>query len=373
MEPWLLGIAAAANTLTALAYFGIAYYVAPHFRLPKVSGKRVQLARAFALMFSVFAGLVHIELVVSAFQGEYGSWFISWRGMANHILQAIAICGFLAISRDSLTMKAFEREFYENVLDDYLQEMEAVRIEKSAVSYVNHKVWTDRMDQAIRNGAISTVFQPIINVNSGNAVGYEALSRFPDYPDATTERWFFIAAQMGRAIELEVAAIRSALSYEHLLPPGCYMTLNVSQDSFASLELIEAFSEVDNLHRFVLEITEQAPIVRYKPLRDAVALVRHMGLRIAVDDMGSGFASMRRVVELHPEIIKIDRSLTRWLASSEYEQAFVKSIKQYASTVGALVVVEGIETKEQVTMLRRMGLRFAQGWYYGRPGELPES
>jgi EAL domain-containing protein (putative c-di-GMP-specific phosphodiesterase class I) len=123
--------------------------------------------------------------------------------------------------------------------------------------------------------------------------------------------------------------------------------------------------------RLVLEMTEHARVDDYQELKAAIGGFRERGIRLAVDDAGAGFASLRHIVLLHPDFIKLDLTLTRDVHVDEARRALVVALVAFGSQIGAEVVAEGIETEEQLATLRQAGVQFGQGFYLARPQALP--
>ena len=219
--------------------------------------------------------------------------------------------------------------------------------------------------------ALSMVFQPIVDLRFGFVAGVEALSRFGVRPRRTPDRWFAEAASVGLGIELEVAAARKALEYVTELADGMYLTINVSPDTLCSPQLKAALSE-HRRDQVVLEITEHAPVDDYDELRRHMAVLRDQGIRFAIDDVGAGFSSLRHVVALRPDLIKLDIALTLGVERDSVRTALVSTMVSFAQKAATTVVAEGIETRAQLEILRDLGVEYGQGFLLGRPGRMPD-
>lgn len=225
------------------------------------------------------------------------------------------------------------------------------------------------LDRPLGSGGLTMVFQPIVDLRSGSLVGLEALARFNGAHDPPPNRWFADAALVGFGIELEVRAIREALRALDGLPAGVYLSVNASPAAAASRELADVLRSAP-LERLVLEITEHAVIADYADLNLRLRPLRDRGLRVAVDDAGSGFASWRHVLKLAPDIIKLDASLTHDIDDDAHQRALSYSLSSFAQAVGASVVAEGIETPGELAALRFLGVPYGQGRYLAAPGPL---
>jgi EAL domain-containing protein (putative c-di-GMP-specific phosphodiesterase class I) len=160
-----------------------------------------------------------------------------------------------------------------------------------------------------------------------------------------------------------------ALADLERVPDLAYLSLNVSPTTIMSPGLAAELEDMP-LERLVLEMTEHARVDDYPALKAALADLRAEGLRLAVDDAGAGFASLRHVVLLHPDLIKLDTTLTSDVHQDEAQRALVVALVAFGSQIGASVVAEGIESEEQLTALRQAGVRFGQGFHLGRPEAL---
>lgn len=226
----------------------------------------------------------------------------------------------------------------------------------------------ERIRAVLETGPV-IVFQPIVELLSRRVVGFESLSRFQGDPQRPPNVWFDEARQLGLHAELELGAVRAAIAYLNKLPPERYMSINVSPDVATSEELKLMLSTVRS-DRVVLEITEQAVVDDYTALELAIGNLRSLGVRLAIDDVGAGFANMAHVVRLRPEVIKLDRSLISSVDSDPERGALVSSLSGFAKSVGASVVAEGVENGEEESALLGMGISHGQGYHFGRPAPL---
>lgn len=208
------------------------------------------------------------------------------------------------------------------------------------------------------------VLQPIVDVRSGEAVGYEALARF-DVEPYRPDLWFELADSVGLRAELEVAAARTALA-ELAGQRAGYLSINLSPDLLRDGALDLLLRDVD-ASRVVVEITEHAQVADYAALAQALAPHRARGLQIAIDDAGAGYASFRHILQLSPDLIKADLSLVRDIDHDPVRQALLASLLTFARSAGARMVAEGVETQGELDTLARLGVRTVQGYLLGRP------
>jgi FOG: EAL domain len=221
----------------------------------------------------------------------------------------------------------------------------------------------DHIAAIIGHQSFGPVFQPIVDLRRNEIVGYEALTRFTDGSDPETV--FAAAAAVGLGAELETATLEAALAASKALPRSAWLNLN------ASPELILAGEPLRRLlagisRRLVLEVTEHAPIADYPAFR---AAMDSLGPKVefAVDDTGTGFASLRHIVELRPAFVKLDRSLIAGLESDEARQAMIVGFCHFARMTGCRLIVEGIETDRELAVLRDLAIELGQGYLLGRP------
>jgi len=235
---------------------------------------------------------------------------------------------------------------------------------------------TQRQEKRIRRaldskGVLEMVFQPICTL-SGTTVGAEALARFRTAPRRGPDRWFAEAEEVGLRGELELAAVKAALAALPSLPPKIYLSLNVSPKTVlsAGLRRLVAGSEPS---RLVVEVTEHARIDDYKRLNAAADRLRALGVRFAVDDAGAGFASLRHILRLAPDFIKLDRTLIDGIQNDRSRQALAVGLISFAERIDATIIAEGIEKLAELNMLASLGVGHGQGFFLARPGPLPLS
>lgn len=221
-------------------------------------------------------------------------------------------------------------------------------------------------------GAIRAAYQPIFELATGRVAGYEGLARFDREPRWGPDLWFAAAGVAGMAGQLELAAIRAHVARFAELPPPTYLALNVSPSTAMSEELATLLLGLP-MDRLVLEVTEHASVADYGTLGAGFARFRAQGARLAVDDAGAGFASLRHVLQLAPDIIKLDVSLTRGINSDRARRSLASALIAFAGQMGIGVVAEGIETTAELAMLLDLGVGYGQGYFLGRPGEPPRA
>jgi EAL domain-containing protein (putative c-di-GMP-specific phosphodiesterase class I) len=230
----------------------------------------------------------------------------------------------------------------------------------------------ERLSQLLEPGASAATYQPVVHLRTGGITGYEALTDFTGAPSMGTEEIFREAHGLGLGVELELHTASLAVAGFHAeleRSPHTYLAVNASPGLLYRPALLEVLAELPP-HRVIVEITEQRQFDSYDQLRETVYLVHERGMRVAVDDMGSGFAGLQRLVDVRPEILKLDRALTSEIDTDPPRRALVAAMRHFADDMGITVVAEGIEREEQLVVLRDIGIDCGQGYLLGRPAAL---
>ena len=203
-----------------------------------------------------------------------------------------------------------------------------------------------------------TVFQPIFELKSGEAVGYEALTRFAD--GTSPERGLAAAQAQGLHIDLDAALIRAAMASSNALPFGTWLAVNVSSDLLRRPRELEPLL-AESSRPLVLEIAEADR-----------ADLDHLpaGVRIAVDDAGAGYDTLARMESLKPGFLKLGRAALAGVESEAARRASIRSLVEFAREHGCTVIAQGIETAQQHAALIECGVPLGQGFYLGRPAPL---
>ncbi|MCI4440159.1 GGDEF domain-containing protein [Tibeticola sp.] len=236
----------------------------------------------------------------------------------------------------------------------------------------------DRLLAVIQQRTLTAVFQPIISMGSGEIFGYEGLIRGPsDSPLHAPASLFGVAAKNGLNVEVELLCREVVLErFMALQLPG-KLFLNVSPDALVQPnskygETIRYIQRLGiNPDRVVIELTENQATQDYKLLREAVMHYRAMGFRIAIDDLGEGFSSLRLWSELRPEYVKIDMHFVQGINQDPVKLQFVRSIQRIAEESGSRVIAEGIETQAELLLIKDLGIAYGQGYHIARPNANP--
>lgn len=237
---------------------------------------------------------------------------------------------------------------------------------------------------------LTTYFQPILQLNEGSPVGFEILNRPPAsrwFP--TTEKFYDFVGHSGQTLRFEQYCseqslkcfvsnlsgrpeMRNALLFLNVHPQTLEVT-DPSQGEIGELLLNLGISP----EQVIFELTEKQEIIDFKKLRQALDRYRSLGYRIAMDDAGAGYNSLKTLIHVQPDYIKIDRSLIDHIDTREMQQRMVELLMNFGEHTQAKLIAEGIERPEEVSYLQDLGIPFGQGYALGKPaqqltiGELP--
>jgi EAL domain-containing protein (putative c-di-GMP-specific phosphodiesterase class I)/DNA-binding response OmpR family regulator len=220
------------------------------------------------------------------------------------------------------------------------------------------------MAQLVRDGQFDAAFQPMVDLLGGDIIGYEALTRFRD--GVGPEARFAEAAGLGLGADLELATLRHAIDASSKLPAGTFLSVNVTPSLV--LEHCDPLAEIlDTADRpMVLELTEHDAVDDYVTLRSALHSFDPR-VRVSIDDAGAGFASLRHVVMLEPDFVKLDRTWVTGIDADPTRQAMVAGLSHFARTTGVDLVAEGIEAEIERETLSDLDVRIGQGFLLGAP------
>jgi EAL domain-containing protein (putative c-di-GMP-specific phosphodiesterase class I) len=218
--------------------------------------------------------------------------------------------------------------------------------------------------QLIATRAFAPVFQPLIDLRDDTLVGFEALTRFAD--GTAPERRFAEAHLVGDGAELELAAMSAALEASTALPDDAFVSVNVSPT--VVIDCTDELTTVlqDAPRPAVLELTEHHRVDDYGALRTALDQLAPP-VRVSVDDAGAGYASLRHVLRLAPDFVKLDRSWVTGIDDDTTRQALVAGLSHFAEETGCDLVAEGIESVSERETLARLGVTIGQGYLLGLP------
>jgi EAL domain-containing protein (putative c-di-GMP-specific phosphodiesterase class I)/DNA-binding NarL/FixJ family response regulator len=231
-----------------------------------------------------------------------------------------------------------------------------------------------QFESLLAGQGLDTHFQPIVELSTRRIVGYEALTRFRYPPARSPADWFAEAAELGLDVELELAAVRRAIT-----TATTNGAANALADKFLSINAGPAAICDDGFEpalngvlreELVIEVTEHAAISDYQRFRSKFSPFAARGARLAVDDTGAGYASLRHILQLGPQVIKLDLSLIRDIDRDPARRVLAATLLEFAHQTEAAVIAEGIETDGELETLIELGVGYGQGFLLGRPSPL---
>ena len=241
--------------------------------------------------------------------------------------------------------------------------------EKREVRYLNGM--RERLMRAIHERSISTVFQPILDLSKGTIVGYEALSRGPaGSPIENPEVIFELARDYNVVWELETLCIENIRPFLNDLCSRGSLFFNLESQFIQQLHLrgTGVFDTFFECHQnVIIEVTERSAIRDYRTFRRTLHDLKAMGFKIAIDDCGSGYASLEAVAELKPDYLKVGHSLFHGMEQDPIRRRLIDLVARCADSIGAKTIAEAIETEEQLDICRSLGIAEGQGFFFARP------
>ena len=214
---------------------------------------------------------------------------------------------------------------------------------------------------------IGIAAQPIVDLARGTVVGYEALARFPTTNGLGVEGWFALAERAGLGPRLEATALANASALRADLPPNCFLTVNLGPAALVSAPVEAVFARAGHLGGVVVEVTEHSRIDDLSRVRAVVDDLRAAGAMIAIDDAGAGYAGLRHILDLRPDLLKVDRSLISDLDHDETKRALVSMLGVFADRADSWLLAEGIENQAELAATIDLGVPLGQGWALGHP------
>ena len=213
---------------------------------------------------------------------------------------------------------------------------------------------------------LELVVQPLVGLTDGQVVGYEALTRLPASWDVAPGPFFAAATARGVHGAMARLVLQRALALRDQLPPRCFLTVNVTPLELVTTEVATLLASA-NLSRLVIELTETAWPDDESAVLQTVDLIRERGGMLAADDVGAGYAGLLQLVRLRPNMVKVDRKLVTLLGEDPAAEAVLRMLGELVSVLDAWLLVEGVETADQLASVMRLDIPIAQGWYLGGP------
>jgi len=248
-------------------------------------------------------------------------------------------------------------------------DMAAHQISRHLRQVLDFREVRGRIERVIARHEFGIVYQPILDLEPLRLVGFEALCRFPAEPYRPPDVWFNEAAGVSRAIDLECAVLSKALSAFDVISGDLFISVNVSPEMVLYDGFARLFANCPK-PRLVVEITEHTKVDDYAALLAALAPLRREGVLLSIDDAGAGFASLKHILNLHPEIVKLDAGLTTALDIDPARRALASALVYFARETRSRIIAEGIETESELAALKGLGVPMGQGYLLGRPGDI---
>jgi len=270
------------------------------------------------------------------------------------------------------TFCAFSRE-----ADDELDETDlalmrvfaqvaAALIEQNRDAIASSSAERQHIEALLANGEPEPAFQPIVALETGTIAGFEALARCPSASNTPPNRVFEAAGRVGLESALTAHLIEQAHAALAELPGESRVAVNVSPGMILGKNLAALIGDFPP-ERLAIEVTEHAVVDDYSGIREAFEPLRQAGTRMAVDDVGAGYASLSHILSLRPDVIKLDISLTRDIETDSARQYLASGLVEFAQGAGYDLIAEGVETEAERRTLLERGYRFGQGYLFARP------
>jgi len=242
-------------------------------------------------------------------------------------------------------------------------------IEDSQTAYLASARRREEITGVLERNELTVYAQPIYNLSSMAIVGYELLARQTNNPDFSPEVFFDDAEQLGLTSMVGLRLLEQAQQALVSLPSESYIAINVTPAFIMDFDFLDWFTPEDS-RRIVLELTEHHKISDYIAMKRRLQPLKDAGMRLAIDDAGAGYASMRHILQLRPDVIKLDMSLIRDIHLQPEHQSLLAALQVFARTQGYSVVAEGIEVAEELSFLRTAAVCCGQGFHLMRPQPL---
>ncbi len=315
-------------------------------RLPNVIPDTKDFALALSLPITQAAPIgSHVSVPIHRQDGSVFGMFCCLSPHPNHTLN----------DRDLKVMETFAdlatRQLHSNLYD---------REKKSRA----HTVTT----RFIAQGQFDIVYQPVFPLGASTPSAFEALCRFHSTPYRPPNEWFEDVRMCGRHVDLELAAIEKALFAIVDWPDDIYLTLNASPSTITSGRLLPVLLPFGP-QRLVVEVTEHEMVDDNDAFRAALSELTNQGVRIAIDDVGTGYSGLTQILSTQPDFIKLDMGLVRHIDTDTSRQALVLGLAQFGRAMEAKLIAEGVETDLEYETLKTLGVQLVQGYLLGRPGD----
>lgn len=225
------------------------------------------------------------------------------------------------------------------------------------------------LEESIEQGLFRSVYQPIVNAKTITPYAFEALCRPKHEAFPGPYQLFQVAERAGRIAELGRATRRIAVEVADQLPDDTSLFINLHPRELTrelEAELTSLFVNIS--HKIVLEVTESAELPDTDFHKELIKRLKLFGFRVALDDLGAGYAGLNSLATLEPDIVKLDMELVRGIDKDRRSARLVRHIIDFADEENILVVAEGVETKEEASAAISLGCHLLQGYFFAKPG-----
>ena len=303
-------------------------------------------------------------IALSAYEDRANVLAMLRAGAAGYLVKGTAadelVDGIATVAQGGTSLSA-------EVMSGVVAEL-ATQLRREEIERETDEALRGDVERFVSGHGVWIVYQPIVDLGSRTRIGLEALARFGSIPARAPDRWFSDATAFELGLQLELRTLHEALQGLPKIHDGAFLAVNASHRAAVSEAFVERLDGIED--RIVLEITEHEAIDDYGALASGLAPLRERGLRVAVDDVGAGYASLRHALQLAPDMVKMDISLTRGIDRDTGRRALAAALISFAEETSMTIVAEGIETVGELETLRRLGVRYGQGFHLGRPAPL---
>lgn len=221
------------------------------------------------------------------------------------------------------------------------------------------------LGEVMRERQFYPVFQPVRDLVSGGVVYREGLTRLTTEDGTTVPQMLAAAHSVGLGPALELAFARAIIEEDEGGVDNSGVAINLSEATLHSAEFETFLDTVEP--GLTVELTEYEPVRDYPALAGVVARMRAAGLSLAIDDAGAGYTSLRHILDLKPDVLKMDASMSARVDTDPEALALFRALQSYCDETGTLLVIEGVERPEQLEALRSIDARYVQGYHLGGP------
>jgi len=243
---------------------------------------------------------------------------------------------------------------------------------RKSENYAQNIEWIKKIKEALDENRIVTYYQPILDNRTGKTVKYETLVRMLDQDGYPVSTWTFLEIAQKAKLYPQVTKIvidKAFKTFENL--PSIEFSINLTIDDILSKEIsnyvYKKLENYSNSHNVIFEITESEEVNDYKVINDFIERVKKYGVKIAIDDFGSGYANFEHIISIDADFIKIDGSLIKNIANDKNARIITEAIISFSRKLGRKTITEYVHNKEVYEIVKELGADYSQGFYFGTP------